>query len=185
MINQEYIEIKEHMDKTMHVLHEKLAAIRAGRANPAVLDKIMIEYYGVPTPLKQVAGVSVPEARQIVIQPWDLTLLTLIEKEIQKSDLGINPNNDGKIIRLNFPTLTEERRKDLVKKVRKLGEESKIAIRAIRRDSIEKLKRLEKSSDITEDDLRDSEKEIQKITDNHGKLIDEVVQDKEAEILEV
>ncbi len=180
-----YKPIEEKMKKTIHVLKDNLAGIRAGRANPAILDKIHIEYYGVPTPIQQVATVSVPEARVIMIQPWEAKLLKDIEKEIQKSDIGINPNNDGKAIRLVFPALTEERRKDLTKQVKKEGEESKVAIRAIRRDSIESMKAKKKSSEITEDDLKDAEKDIQNLTDKFISEIDHIVEMKEKEIMEV
>ncbi len=177
--------IEEKMNKTINVLKDNLAGIRAGRANPAILDKITIDYYGTPTPINQVASVSVPEARVIVIQPWEAKLLKDIEKEIQKSDIGINPNNDGKIIRLVFPALTEERRKDLSKSVKKEGEDSKVAIRSIRRDSIEAMKAKKKNSEITEDDLKDAEKDIQTLTDKFIADIDRIVATKEKEIMEV
>lgn len=180
-----YKPIEEKMKKTIHVLKENLAGIRAGRANPAILDKLSIEYYGTPTPISQVAGISVPEARVIVIQPWESKLLKDIEKEILKSDIGINPNNDGKVIRLVFPALTEERRKDLTKTVKKEGEESKVAIRAIRRDSIEAMKAKKKAGEITEDDLKDAEKDIQVLTDKYIVEIDKVVEVKDKEIMEV
>lgn len=177
--------IEEKMNKTINVLKDNLAGVRAGRANPAVLDKITIDYYGTPTPINQVASVSVPEARVILIQPWEAKLLKDIEKEIQKSDIGINPNNDGKTIRLVFPALTEERRKDLSKTVKKEGEDSKVAIRAIRRDSIEAMKAKKKNSEITEDDLKDAEKDIQTLTDKFIADIDRIVVLKEKEIMEV
>lgn len=180
-----YKPIEEKMSKTLNVLRENLAGIRAGRANPAILDKLTIEYYGTPTPINQVASVSVPEARVILIQPWESKLLKDIEKEIQKSDIGINPNNDGKVIRLVFPALTEERRKDLTKSVKKEGEESKVAIRAIRRDSIESMKAKKKNNEITEDDLKDAEKDIQTLTDKFIADIDRIVEVKEKEIMEV
>ena len=144
-----YDDIKEKMEKTLSVFENSLAEIRAGRANPAILNKIKIDYYGVPTPIAQVAGISVPEARLIVIQPWDLSVLKEIEKEILKADIGINPNNDGKVIRLNFPELNEERRKEIVKSIKKIAEDSKVAIRSIRRDGIEDFKKKQKDSEIT------------------------------------
>lgn len=180
-----YKPIEEKMKKTIHVLKDNLANVRAGRANPAILDKLHIEYYGSPTPIAQVATVSVPEARVILIQPWEAKLLKDIEKEIQKSDIGINPNNDGKVIRLVFPALTEERRRDLTKTVKKEGEESKVAIRAIRRDSIEAMKAKKKNSEITEDDLKDAEKDIQTLTDKYIADIDHIVEAKDKEIMEV
>ena len=171
--------------KTINVLVSNLATIRAGRANPAVLDKITVDYYGVATPVQQVGNISVPEARTIIIQPWDATILSDIERAINTSDLGINPANDGKVIRLNFPPLTEERRKEIVKQVHKEGEESKVAIRSIRRDALEMYKKQQKASEITEDDLKDIEKDIQDLTDKSIKNIDEIIKKKEAEILEV
>ncbi|MBQ2897361.1 MAG: ribosome recycling factor [Clostridia bacterium] len=181
----QYTEVKSKMEKSISVLASELASIRAGRANPGVLDKITVDYYGVATPIPQVGTVSVPEARTIVIQPWDATILKEIEKSISASDLGINPNNDGKVIRLTFPPLTEERRKELVKNVKKIGEDSKVAIRAIRRDALEMFKKQQKASEITEDDLKGIEKDIQDMTDNSIKEIDEIVKKKEAEVLEV
>lgn len=173
------------MNKTIDSLQADLASIRAGRANPAILDKVSVEYYGVPTPLAQVGTISVPEARTIVIQPWDTTLLSAIEKAIQTSDVGINPNNDGKVIRLNFPPLTEERRKELVKGIAKRGEEAKVAVRNIRRDAIEQFKKQKKSNEITEDDLKDLEDQIQKLTDRFIKKVDAILADKDKEIMEV
>ena len=167
-----YDDIINKMDKTVGVFENNLAEVRAGRANPAILNKIKIDYYGVPTPISQVAGISVPEARLIVIQPWDLGILKEIEKEILKSDIGINPNNDGKVIRLSFPELNEERRKEIVKSIKKMAEESKIAVRSIRRDGIEEFKKKQKDSEITEDELRMAEEEIQKITDKKIAEID-------------
>jgi len=181
----QYTEVKSKMDKSISVLTSELASIRAGRANPSVLDKITVDYYGVATPIQQVGTVSVPEARSIVIQPWDATILKEIEKAILTSDLGINPNNDGKVIRLTFPPLTEERRKEIVKNVKKIGEDSKVAIRSIRRDALEMFKKQQKASEITEDDLKGIEKDIQDMTDNAIKEIDEIVKKKEAEVLEV
>lgn len=173
------------MKKAIAVLENDLAAIRAGRANPALLDKITVEYYGAQTPLQQVGTVSVPEARSIVIQPWDITVLKEIEKAILASDLGLTPNNDGKVIRLNFPPLTEERRKELNKGVSKRGEEAKVAVRNIRRDAIEGFKKQKKDNEITEDDLKGLEEKIQKLTDKFVKQIDEIIAAKEKEILEV
>ena len=176
---------QDHMQKTISSLEKEYRAIRAGRANPAVLDKLSIDYYGTPTPIAQMAAVNVPEARMLTIQPWDASALKLIEKAIQTSDIGINPQNDGKIIRLVFPPLTEERRKELVKDVHKLAENSKVAIRNIRRDAIEKIKTLKKNGDITEDDQKDAEKKIQDKTDSFIKNIDEIASAKEKEILEI
>ena len=173
------------MKKAIGSLEGDLAAVRAGRANPAVLDKITVEYYGAATPLTQVGTVSVPEARTIVIQPWDMSVLKEIEKAILASDIGLTPNNDGKVIRLNFPPLTEERRKELSKGVPKRGEEAKVAIRNIRRDAIEGFKKQKKANEITEDDLKDLEEKIQKMTDKFVKEIDGIVAAKEKEILEV
>ena len=181
----EFNHIEEKMNKTVNALEESLAEVRAGRANPAILNKIKIDYYGAPTPINQVAGISVPEARLIVIQPWDTSILKEIEKEILKSEIGINPNNDGKVIRLAFPELTEERRKELVKDIRKMGEESKVAIRSIRRDGIDEAKAKQKNSEITEDDLKVAEDQIQKLTDKKVAEIDNMVAAKEKEIMSV
>ncbi len=180
-----YDDIINKMDKTVGVFENNLAEVRAGRANPAILNKIKIDYYGVPTPISQVAGISVPEARLIVIQPWDLGILKEIEKEILKSDIGINPNNDGKVIRLSFPELNEERRKEIVKNIKKMAEESKIAVRSIRRDGIEEFKKKQKDSEITEDELRMAEEEIQKITDKKIAEIDTLLENKEKEVMSV
>ena len=180
-----YDDIINKMDKTVGVFENNLAEVRAGRANPAILNKIKIDYYGVPTPISQVAGISVPEARLIVIQPWDLGILKEIEKEILKSDIGINPNNDGKVIRLAFPELNEERRKEIVKSIKKMAEESKIAVRSIRRDGIEEFKKKQKDSEITEDELRMAEEEIQKITDKKIAEIDTLLDNKEKEVMSV
>ena len=172
------------MIKAINSLEGDLASIRAGRANPAILDKITVEYYGVQTPLAQVGTISVPEARTIIVQPWDVSVLKEIEKAILASDIGINPNNDGKVIRLNFPPLTEERRKELNKSVSKRGEEAKVAVRNIRRDSIEQFKKQKKANEITEDDLKDMEEQIQKMTDKFVKQIDGIIAEKEKESLE-
>ncbi len=172
---------EEKMKKTLDVLAQDLAAIRAGRANAAVLNKITVEYYGTPTPINQVAAVSTPEPRTLSIQPWDASVLKAIEKAIQTSDLGINPQNDGKQIRLNFPPLTEERRKELIKGVSKTGEDSKVALRNIRRDAIDKFKAAQKKSEMTEDELHEGEEKMQKLTDKYVKEIDGMVAKKSKE----
>lgn len=177
--------IEEKMNKTISVLQENLAEVRAGRANPAILNKIMINYYGVPTPINQVAGISVPEARLIVIQPWDASILKEIEKEILKAEIGINPNNDGKVIRLAFPELTEERRKELVKEIKKMGEEAKVSVRSVRREGMDMAKAEQKEGTITEDDLKGLEDKIQKLTDSKVAEIDNVIGNKEKEIMNV
>ena len=176
---------EEKMTKTMSVFEENLAEIRAGRANPAILNKIMIDYYGTPTPINQVAGISVPEARLIVIQPWDGSILKEIEKEILKSDIGINPNNDGKVIRLSFPELTEERRKEIVKDIRKMAEEAKVAVRSIRRDAIDEAKKAQKDSEISEDELKSAEDNIQQLTDKYVAKVDEILGAKEKEVMSI
>ena len=181
----DYTNLKERMEKSIGAFKEKLSEIRAGRANPAILNKVKIDYYGTPTPINQVAGVSVPEARLIVIQPWDVSVLKDIEKAILASDIGLNPNNDGKVIRLAFPELTEERRKELAKEIRKIAEEAKVAIRAIRRDGIDEAKAKQKNREITEDELKSAETEIQKITDKYIDEIDKILADKEKEIMSV
>ncbi len=181
----DYKNTEDKMKKTISVLKEELAGLRAGRANPSILDKVTVDYYGVPTPITQLSNISVPEARVIVIQPWDANMLKEIEKAIQKSDIGINPNNDGKVIRLVFPVLTEERRKELTKLAKKAGEEAKIAIRSIRRDAIDAAKTQQKNKEITEDDLRVIEKDIQALTDKYIEEIDKLVHKKEKDILEV
>ena len=176
---------KEKMTKSISALNSEYNSIRAGRANPAVLDPIRVDYWGVPTPVNQMAAVSVSEARILVIQPWDKSALKLIEKAIQASDIGINPQNDGSVIRLAFPPLTEERRKSLVKDVKATAENAKVAIRNIRRDALEKLKAMKKNSEITEDDLKFGEGEVQKITDDFIKQVESVAAAKEAEIMEI
>lgn len=181
----DFSEIESRMDKTIEVLKQNFSEVRAGRANPAILNKVSVEYYGTPTPINQVAGISVPEARLIVIQPWDASILKEIEKAILASDIGINPNNDGKVIRLSFPELTEERRKELVKEIKKMAEESKVAIRGVRRDGIDKAKAMQKNSEITEDDLRTAEDTIQKLTDKKIEEIDSVLASKEKEVMSV
>ncbi|MBQ3136957.1 MAG: ribosome recycling factor [Clostridia bacterium] len=176
---------KTKMGKTVNALIAEYGAIRAGRANPQILDKVTVDYYGTPTPINQLASVSATEARVLTIQPWDKSVLKGIEKAIQISDIGINPQNDGSVIRLTFPPLTEDRRKELVKDIQKIAENSKVAARSIRRDCLEKLKAMKKNSEITEDDLKDGEKEIQKITDNIIKEIDEISAAKQKEIMEI
>ena len=176
---------EDKMEKTKASLERDFAAIRAGRANAAVLDKIMVDYYGVPTPIQQMAAVSVAEARILTIQPWDVSTLHPIEKAIQTSDLGINPSNDGRIIRLVFPPLTEDKRRELVKEIKQLAEHSKVAIRNERRDAVEKLKKAQKASEITEDDLKDGEKKIQEFTDKAVKDIDALAAEKEKEVMEI
>ena len=178
-------EFDAKMQKTIDVVMSDFASVRAGRANAAVLDKITVEYYGTPTPLNQVAAISSPDPRSLMIQPWDATLLKAIEKAIQASDLGINPQNDGSSIRLNFPQLTEERRKELTKQVRKYAENGKVAIRNVRREAMDKLKALQKKSEITEDDFKDFEKELQDLTDKRCKELDELAAKKEKELMAV
>lgn len=175
----------EKMEKSLNALKHDYSAIRAGRANTNVLDKVMVDYYGTPTPINQVAAISIAEARILVIQPWDSSLLQIIEKAIQTSDIGINPNNDGKVIRLMFPQLTEDRRKEIVKEISKRAEEGRVSIRAVRRDCIDKLKKMKKNSEITEDDLKDGEAKLQKITDKFIKKVDDTLASKEKEILEI
>lgn len=176
---------EERMDKTLAALDRDYKSVRVGRANPAVLDKITVDYYGAPTPIQQMAAVSVPEPRMLQIQPWDASTLKDIEKAIQVADIGINPQNDGRIIRLVFPPLTEERRKEIVKDVRKMAEDSKVAVRNSRRDAIEKLKAMKKASEITEDDQANGEKKIQNLTDKFCKEIDDLAAVKEKEILDI
>jgi len=182
------IEIKNYDDKmlkTIEVVKANFAAVRAGRANAGVLDRIMVEYYGSPTPLNQVAAIASPDPRTLTIQPWDMTLLKAIEKAIQTSDLGINPQNDGRVIRLAFPQLTEERRKELTKQVKKYGEDGKVAVRNIRRDAMDEIKKATKKSEITEDDQKKLEKELQDLTDKRCKDIDELTAKKEKELMAV
>lgn len=181
-------QIKSHeakMQKTLDVLSKELAAVRAGRANPAVLDKITVEYYGAPTPLNQVAAISTPDPRTLAIQPWDGSVLKAIEKAIQVSDLGINPQNDGKSIRLVFPQLTEERRKELTKQVAKMGDAAKVAIRNIRREANDLSKKMKKDGDMTEDELKASDKLIQDLTDKFIKNIDDITARKSKELMEI
>lgn len=176
---------KEKMNKSLNALGNEFASIRAGRANPAVLDKVLVDYYGSPTPVNQMAAISVSEARILVIQPWDKSTLKLIEKAILTSDIGINPTNDGSVIRLVFPQLTEERRKELCKSIKKYGEECKVTVRSIRRDTMEKFKAMKKNSEITEDDMKDCEKKVQDLTDKFCADIDKSVSEKEKEIMTV
>ncbi len=175
----------EKMDKTVNVTRKELATLRAGRANPQILDRILVDYYGTPTPINQLGNISSPEPRMLVINLWETKMIGEVEKAIQKSDIGINPSNDGKVIRLIVPELTEERRKDLVKQVRKLSEEGKVAIRSIRRDTMEQIKKLKKDGEITEDDQKDAESELQKVTDEHIKDLDKIAAEKEKEIMAV
>lgn len=180
-----YEEFESKMQKTIQVLTRDLGGLRAGRANPAVLDRITVEYYGAPSPLNQVAAIAVPEPRVLSIQPWDTSLVKAIEKAILASDIGITPSSDDRTVRLVFPQPTEERRKELVKDVKKYGEDSKVAIRSIRRDALEKFKKMQKAGEITEDDLKNSENDIQKLTDKYCKDIDLLVADKEKEVMSV
>ena len=176
---------KEKMKKSCAVYEQNLMGLRAGRANPQLLDRILVDYYGTPTPINQIGNISSPEPRLLVIAPWETKMIPQVEKAIQKSDLGLNPSNDGKIIRLVFPELNEERRRDLTKVASKGAEETKVAIRSIRRDAIEQIKKLKKNSEITEDDQRDAEEDMQKLTDKAVKEVDEIYAKKEKEIMEV
>ena len=176
---------KEKMNKTLHVIQKDLTTLRAGRANPQILDKITVDYYGTPTPINQVGNISVPEPRMLVINLWDSKMIPMVEKAILKSDIGINPSNDGKVIRLMVPELNEERRKELSKQVKKMVEEGKVAIRAIRRDANDHIKKLKKDSQITEDDVKTAENELQKVTDNAIKEADKLQAEKEKEIMSV
>jgi ribosome recycling factor len=180
-----FTEYENKMKKTVEVLRTQLTSVRAGRANASVLDHIRVEYYGTPTPINQIASISTPDPRSLVIQPWDASSLKAIEKAIQTSDLGINPTSDGRLIRLLFPQLTEERRKELAKQVGKYAEESKVAIRNIRRDAMEVFKAQKKKSEITEDDLKDIEKDLQKLTDDYIREIEKVAKNKEKELFEI
>ena len=184
-MSTDYTEYESKMKKTCDILTEQLASVRAGKANPAVLNSISVDYYGVPTPIQQIASVSTPDARSLLIQPWDASALKGIEKAILASDLGINPQNDGKAIRLTFPQLTEERRKELVKQIRKYAEGGKVAIRNIRRDAMETFKKKQKASELTEDDLKIAEKDLQKLTDDMCKELDALLEKKEKELMEV
>lgn len=184
-MSTDYSEFEAKMKKTTEILSEQFASVRAGKANPAVLDRITVDYYGSPTPIQQVASISTPDARSLLIQPWDGSVLKGIEKAILASDLGINPQNDGRAIRLVFPQLTEERRKELAKQVKKYGEEAKVAVRNIRRDAMEKFKAQKKKSEITEDDLKIVEKDMQKLTDDYIKEVDKIAANKEKELMEL
>ena len=185
MLKDEYKVFEDKMKKSIDSVAADFAAVRAGRANAAVLDRIMVDYYGSPTPIQQIASIASPDPRSLVITPWDTSAVRSIEKAIQESDLGINPSNDGKSLRLLFPQLTEERRKELTKQIAKYAEGGKVAIRNIRRDAMEKFKKMEKSGDITEDDLKIAEKDIQKLTDDMIKKIDALYAAKEKELMEV
>lgn len=176
---------EERMNRRIDHLNNEYSAIRAGRANPAVLDKVTVDYYGAPTPINQLAAVSVTEARTLMIQPWDVSVLTPIERAIQMSDVGINPQNDGKALRMVFPPLTEERRKELVKDVKELAEEAKVGIRNVRRDAVDKFKAMKKNSEITEDDLKQTEKKTQDLTDKFVKEIDAIAEKKQKEIMSI
>ena len=178
-------EFEEKMKKSIEAYKNELDTVRAGRANPNVLSRVMVDYYGTPTPVNQIGTVSCPDARTIVIQPWDANILKDIEKEIAKSDIGIMPNNDGKVIRLNFPELTEERRKEIVKTVKKMGEDSKVSIRTIRRDALDFAKNLKKNNEISEDELKGEEDNVQKITDKFVEEIDKIIAAKEKEVMQV
>ena len=184
-MSTDYTEFESKMKKTASVLTEQYDSVRAGKANPAVLDRITVDYYGSPTPIRQIASISSPDARTLLIQPWDGSTLKLIEKAILTSELGINPQNDGRVIRLVFPQLTEERRKELAKQVRKYGEEAKVAVRNIRRDAMDKFKKEQKKGEITEDDLKDLEKDMQKLTDDYTKEVDKLTAAKEKELFEI
>ena len=185
MVDEVLNTAKEKMKKTCAVYERDMQGLRAGRANPQLLDRITVDYYGTPTPLNQIGNISSPEPRMLIIAPWEAKMIPQVEKAIQKSDLGLNPSNDGKIIRLVFPELNEERRRDLTKIASKGAEETKVAIRSIRRDAIEQIKKLKKNSEITEDDQRDAEEEMQKMTDKAIKEVDEIFAKKEKEIMEV
>lgn len=185
MLQELYDETRRNMDRSIKSLNSDLGSLRVGRANPQLLDRIQVDYYGVMTPLNQLGNISVPEPRLLVIAPWEANMISSIEKEILKSDLGIMPNNDGKVIRLAFPELTEERRKELVKIAYKMGEETKVAIRMSRRSANDQIKKLKKNSEYSEDDLKSAENEVQDITDEFTEQVDTIIKDKEKDILEV
>ena len=185
MLKDDYKIYEEKMNKSIDSIAADFAAVRAGRANAAVLDRIMVDYYGTPTPIQQIASIASPDPRSLVIQPWDASAVKLIEKAIQNSDLGINPQNDGRSLRLSFPQLTEERRKELVKQIHKYAENGKVAVRNIRRDAMDNFKKQEKKSEITEDELKQAEKDLQKLTDDSCKKIDELLAKKEKELMSV
>lgn len=180
-----FTKTKDKMEKCLDVLSRDYKAVRAGRANPAILDRVTVDYYGTPTPVNQMAAISVPEPRMLMIQPWDASTLKDIEKAINTAEIGINPSNDGKVIRLVFPALTEERRKELVKDISKRGEEAKVAVRNVRRDAMDDIKKLKKDNEITEDDQKNGEKKLQDITDSYIKQVEEMVKKKEDEILSI
>lgn len=185
MIRKTHQEIEEKMKKTISVYGDELNTLRAGRANPTLLDRVTVPYYGVETPLKQVGNVSAPEPRMLLVQPWDVSIIHEIEKSIMKADLGFNPSNDGKVIRIVVPQLTEERRKELIKTLKKISENAKVAIRNERREGLDKFKKMNKNSEITDDELKDAEKEMQKLTDKYIEEIDNMTKAKEEELLEV
>ena len=185
MLKDEYKVYETKMNKSIDSIAADFAAVRAGRANAAVLDRIMVDYYGTPPPIQQIASIASPDPRSLVIQPWDASAVKLIEKAIQNSDLGINPQNDGRSLRLSFPQLTEERRKELVKQIHKYAENGKVAVRNIRRDAMDNFKKQEKKSEITEDELKQAEKDLQKLTDDSCKKIDELLAKKEKELMSV
>ncbi len=185
MINQVKSSMQDKMEKAVQVLKKDLMSLRAGRANPAILDKVIVDYYGSPTPINQLANITTPDARTLNIQPWDKSALAEIERSILKSELGLTPNNNGSTIRISIPLLTAERRNELVKMARKMGEESKVAIRNVRRDANDELKKLEKNGELTEDNVRRGQDEIQKVTDQFIKETDNVVAVKEKEIMEI
>ena len=184
-MTENYEEYVQKWNKTLDVLSHEFATLRAGRANAAVLERISVEYYGAQTPIAQIASIATPEPRVLIIAPWDVGILKAMEKAILASDLGINPQNDGKVIRLNFPQLTQERRRELIKQVQKFAETAKVSVRNIRREAIEVQKALKKKSEITEDDLKDAEKDLQELTDKYCKNVDEMTTKKEKELLEV
>ena len=184
-MNEQLKTAQEKMEKCIRSLEHEFSTIRAGRANPAVLDKVLVDYYGTTTPVQQMAAISVSEARVLVIQPWDMSQLKAIEKAIQSSDIGINPTNDGKVLRLTFPQPTEDRRKELVKQIKKFGEEAKVTLRNVRRDTLEKFKTMKKNSEITEDDMKNYEKDMQKLTDKFCDNVDSAVSEKEKEIMSI
>lgn len=180
-----FTKTKDKMEKCLDALNRDYKAVRAGRANPAILDRVTVDYYGTPTPINQMAAISVPEPRMLMIQPWDASTLKDIEKAINTAEIGINPSNDGKVIRLVFPALTEERRKELVKDISKRGEEAKVAVRNVRRDAMDDVKKLKKDNEITEDDQKNGEKKLQDITDSYIKQVEEMVKKKEDEVLSI
>lgn len=181
----DYTSIEEKMEKAVSMLSERLAEVRAGRANPAILNKVKVDYYGTPTPINQMAGISVPEARLIVIQPWDVSQIKEIEKAILASEIGVNPNNDGKVIRLAFPELNEERRKEIVKDIKKMAEEAKVGVRAARRDGMDEAKEKQKEGEITEDEEKQAENDIQKLTDKYTSEIDKILEEKEKDVMSI